>query len=63
MASTFNHAIDYYARGDEDLCHRWALRAMDLAEHVDDAGGLAATLRDRLARLQFERPPAAAGAA
>lgn len=54
VASTFNHAVDHYARGEEASCHKWALKAMDLAEYVDDKGALAATLQDRFARLRFE---------
>ena len=54
VASTFNHAVDHYARGEEASCHKWVLKAMDLAEYVDDKGALAATLQDRFARLRFE---------
>ncbi|POR34574.1 Uncharacterized protein TPAR_05222 [Tolypocladium paradoxum] len=54
VATTFNHAVDFYARGEEDPCHRWALKAMDLAEYVGDGGGLAATLQDKFAKLRFE---------
>ncbi|UKZ81939.1 hypothetical protein TrVFT333_009717 [Trichoderma virens FT-333] len=36
VATSFNHAIDYYARGEEETCHRWALKAMHLAEYIDD---------------------------
>ncbi|PNY23779.1 Uncharacterized protein TCAP_06278 [Tolypocladium capitatum] len=55
VATTFNHAVDFYARGEEDPCHRWALKAMDLAEYVGDGGGLAAMLQDKFAKLRFEK--------
>ncbi|KAJ6439499.1 TPR-like protein [Purpureocillium lavendulum] len=54
VASSFNHAVDQFARGDEAGCHRWALKAMDLAGQVDDNGALAAALHDRFARMRFE---------
>ncbi|PTB63793.1 SPO22-domain-containing protein [Trichoderma citrinoviride] len=54
VATTFNHAIDYYARGEEEPCHRWALKAMHLAEYVGDGGLLRDTLQDKFAKLQFD---------
>ncbi|KEY69696.1 hypothetical protein S7711_03182 [Stachybotrys chartarum IBT 7711] len=53
VATSFNHAIDFYARGDEDPCHRWALKAMDLAEYMDDQGSLRDMLQERFAKLKF----------
>ncbi|KAH6608155.1 hypothetical protein Trco_004468 [Trichoderma cornu-damae] len=55
VATSFNHAVDYYARGDEGPCHVWALKAMDLAEYVDDGGVLRDTLQAKFAKLQFDR--------
>ncbi|KAL6864455.1 meiosis protein SPO22/ZIP4 like domain-containing protein [Trichoderma novae-zelandiae] len=54
VATAFNHAIDYYARGEEEPCHRWALEAMHLAEYVGDGGLLRDTLQDKFAKLQFD---------
>ncbi|KAL7808306.1 SPO22 domain-containing protein [Trichoderma aethiopicum] len=54
VATSFNHAIDYYARGEEEPCHRWALKAMHLAEYVGDGGLLRDTLQDKFAKLQFD---------
>ncbi|OTA08309.1 hypothetical protein A9Z42_0092510 [Trichoderma parareesei] len=54
VATTFNHAIDYYARGEEEPCHRWALKAMHLAEYLGDGGLLRDTLQDKFAKLQFD---------
>lgn len=59
VATAFNHAVDYYARAEEQPCHRWALKAMALAEYADDGGALAALLRDRFAKLRFEQAPGA----
>ncbi|KAK5997795.1 hypothetical protein PT974_00156 [Cladobotryum mycophilum] len=56
VATVFNHAIDYYARGDEDHCHRWALKAMDLAEYVDEGSGLRNSLQTKFAKLRFGGP-------
>ncbi|KAL7943849.1 meiosis protein SPO22/ZIP4 like domain-containing protein [Trichoderma barbatum] len=53
VATSFNHAIDYYARGEEEICHRWALKAMHLSEYIDDGGLLRDTLQEKLAKLQF----------
>jgi hypothetical protein len=55
VATVFNHAVDFYARGDEQQCHAWALRAMDLAEHAGDGGELGNTLQEKFARLRFEK--------
>ncbi|KAH7320882.1 meiosis protein SPO22/ZIP4 like-domain-containing protein [Stachybotrys elegans] len=55
VATSFNHAIDFYARGEEDLCHRWAHRAMDLAIYLDDGGVLGNMLQERFAKLRFEK--------
>ncbi|KAJ4857691.1 meiosis protein SPO22/ZIP4 like domain-containing protein [Trichoderma breve] len=57
VATSFNHAIDYYARGEEEPCHRWALKAMHLAEYIDDGGLLRDTLQEKFAKLQFDGGP------
>lgn len=53
VATAFNHAVDFYARGEEDACHQWALRAMELAACMDDGGGLRDVLQDKFAKLTF----------
>ncbi|KAF5027780.1 hypothetical protein F66182_111 [Fusarium sp. NRRL 66182] len=55
IATTFNHAIDILARGDEDLCQRWALKALDLAEHLDDGGDMRDVLRERVVKLGLSK--------
>lgn len=55
VATTFNHAIDFYAHGEEDPCHRWALRAMDLAAYLEDNGQLQNVLQAKFAKLRFEK--------
>ncbi|KAL6901334.1 meiosis protein SPO22/ZIP4 like domain-containing protein [Trichoderma evansii] len=57
VATTFNHGIEYYVRGEGDTCHRWALRAMDLANYVDDRGVMRDMLHNKFAQLQFEGRP------
>ncbi|KAH7133344.1 meiosis protein SPO22/ZIP4 like-domain-containing protein [Dactylonectria estremocensis] len=55
VATTFNHAIDILARGDEALCHRWALKALDLAEYMDDGGDMRNVLQERVLKLDFSK--------
>lgn len=54
VATTFNHGIEYYVGGEGGPCHCWALRAMDLANYVDDGGVMRDTLHHKFAQLQFE---------
>jgi hypothetical protein len=55
IASTFNHAVDLYARREgRDVCHRWALKAIELAGFMEDGGSLRNLLQQRLAKLSFE---------
>lgn len=51
VTTTFNHAIDILARGDEALCQRWALKALDLAEQMNDNGYMREVLRERVVKL------------
>ncbi|KPM36312.1 hypothetical protein AK830_g10246 [Neonectria ditissima] len=51
VATTFNHAIDILARGDEALCHRWALKALNMAEYMDDGGDMRRLLQERVVKL------------
>lgn len=55
IATSFNHAIDLYARGESHgVCHPWASKAMDLAAYMDDGEELAHLLQAKFARLRFE---------
>lgn len=54
VATTFNHAIDVYARGDGELCHRWAFKALKLAECMDDGGRMKEVLEERVVKLRFK---------
>lgn len=54
VATTFNHGIEYYVRGESDSCHRWALKAMDLAIYVDDGGVMRDMLHDKFSQLQLD---------
>ncbi|PHH79634.1 hypothetical protein CDD80_4239 [Ophiocordyceps camponoti-rufipedis] len=53
VATSFNHAVDLYARADEKACHEWALKAMALARFAGDGGCLAALLAERFSKLKF----------
>ena len=55
IATTFNHAIDILARGDEDLCQQWAMKALDLTEHMDDNGDMRDMLRERVVKLGLSK--------
>ncbi|KAH7153095.1 meiosis protein SPO22/ZIP4 like-domain-containing protein [Dactylonectria macrodidyma] len=55
VATTFNHAIDILARGDEALCHQWALKALDMAEYMDDGGDMRNVLQERVLKLGFSK--------
>jgi hypothetical protein len=53
VATAFNHAVDFYARGEEDACHRWALGAMELAACMGDGARLRDVLQEKFAKLSF----------
>lgn len=53
VATSFNHAIDHYSRHEEDTCHQWAMKALELARFIGDNGVLLNTIQQRLAKLQF----------
>ncbi|KAF4502049.1 transcription factor [Fusarium agapanthi] len=55
IATTFNHAIDILARGDEDLCQQWAMKALDLIEYMDDNGDTRDVLRERVVKLGLSK--------
>ncbi|KAI6780858.1 uncharacterized protein J7T54_007338 [Emericellopsis cladophorae] len=54
VARTFNHAIDYYARGEEEDCRIWARKGMALAGAMSDGGVLRTMLEERFAKLRFD---------
>jgi hypothetical protein len=51
VAATFNHAIDISRRGDEGLCQQWALKALELAEYMNDGGDMRDRLRERAVEM------------
>ncbi|CAI6098659.1 unnamed protein product [Clonostachys chloroleuca] len=59
VATAFNHAVDFFTRGEEDLCQRWALRAIELAGAMEDAGQMSDLLQGKLAKLPFQSRPQA----
>ncbi len=55
MATTaFNHAIDCYSAHETDRAKDWALKAIALAHHCNDEGGLEQALQGRYLRLALE---------
>lgn len=54
VARSFNHAVDCYARAEEELCGAWALKAIELAGWMDDGGELRGVLEGKFAKLNFE---------
>lgn len=57
MTTSFNHAIDFYARSEEEKCLRWAHKARDLATFMKDGGKYKKLLQDRLGKLRFGAAP------
>ncbi|KAJ4261598.1 sporulation-specific protein 22 [Fusarium torreyae] len=55
IATTFNHAVDMFSRGDKNLCQQWALKALDLVEYMDDGGDMKDMLRDRVVKLGLSK--------
>ncbi|KAH7257673.1 meiosis protein SPO22/ZIP4 like-domain-containing protein [Fusarium tricinctum] len=55
IPTIFNHGIDILARGDRDLCQQWTLKALDLAEYVNDGGNMRDTLRERVVKLNLSQ--------
>ncbi|RGP64107.1 transcription factor [Fusarium longipes] len=55
VATTFNHAIDISTRGDEVLCQQWVLKALELAEYMDDGGDMRNILRERAVEMGLSR--------
>jgi hypothetical protein len=51
---TFNHAIDLYARGEEEMCQKWALKAMELAAYMKDDGQMKLLLEAKFSKLRFQ---------
>jgi hypothetical protein len=38
--TSFNHAVDYYLREEEERCKTWATKSMNLAQWAEDGGEL-----------------------
>ncbi|KAG6005942.1 hypothetical protein E4U21_007505 [Claviceps maximensis] len=54
VARAFNHALDYYVGFQEGRCRVWALKAMEMAELMQDGGVLRETLQARFDHLRFQ---------
>ena len=53
--TTFNRAIDFYCTSQDDLCRRWAEKAISLADLSDDDGRLHQLLEERYLGLTWDR--------
>lgn len=53
MATSFNHAVDFYARNEEEKCHKWALKSIDLATFMKDDGNYRNLLQEKFSHLRF----------
>jgi hypothetical protein len=51
---TFNHAIDLFARGEDKMCQKWALKAMELAAFMMDDGQMKQLLEAKFSKLRFQ---------
>ncbi|KAI5285866.1 hypothetical protein KEM52_002246, partial [Ascosphaera acerosa] len=49
----FNRAIDFYLAGQDDMCARWSLAAMELAGAMHDGGALLGVLEEKACTLQL----------
>lgn len=57
VATTFNHAVDILTRGDEGLSRTWAMKALGLAEYMNDGGDMRDMLRERVVKMGFGEDP------
>ncbi|RFN41036.1 hypothetical protein FIE12Z_13002 [Fusarium flagelliforme] len=57
IAATFNHSIDMSGRDDQKLCHKWVLKALELAEYVNDGGDMKRTLCERAVEMGLNQGP------
>ncbi|KAM0422754.1 hypothetical protein ACHAPD_001217 [Fusarium lateritium] len=55
VAATFNHAVDISGRGDEGLCQQWVMKALELAEYMDDGGDMRESLLERAAEMRLSK--------
>ncbi|GKU11490.1 unnamed protein product [Fusarium langsethiae] len=55
VVATFNHAVDISGGGDEALCQQWALKALELAEYMDDGGDMRDSLCERAAEMGLSK--------
>ena len=46
--------MDLYCHGDDDGCHKWAGKAINIAHYCEDEGALERLLQTKLMSLQFD---------
>ena len=55
LATTaFNHAIDYYVQENDDMCRKWAEKALNLAEWAENGNGLGSVLMEKYKKLTWD---------
>lgn len=54
IATTFNHGVDLYGSGEDELSKKWLQHAMTLAHYYQDGGVLEKDLQERCTRLQWD---------
>jgi hypothetical protein len=54
VATSFNHAIEYYTREDDVKCRMWAEKAISLAQWAEDGGVLCELLRKKYSGLVWK---------
>jgi hypothetical protein len=52
--TSFNHAVDYYTRENDDQCKIWAEKAMGLAQWAEDGGKLRDLLMQKYGGLVWQ---------
>lgn len=54
VATAFNHGVDLYGSGEDELSKKWLQHAMTLAHYYQDGGVLEKDLQERCTRLQWD---------
>lgn len=54
-AVSFNHGLDMYGTGDLENCDKWAERALNLAEFIDDGDAMKKDLQRKWSMLKQDK--------
>lgn len=52
---SFNHAIEFYHAGKNELCKQWVFKAFELARQLGDGNSLERVMHDQYKKLIFDR--------